>query len=180
MSNYVHEIIFFHNAQSPLCGHVHKLLKSNNIPALYFNVNSKEVANKLKNGQHFQVTHVPTLVVSFKDGNLKKFEGQECFQWLQYASQNDKKRKHEPSKKEESFSSSSDDEDELLYSEEDDEGGDDAEILEDLDQKSYIPKQRVIADNDKVDVSAVAQLADQERSQLEETMNPKLRRRTKH
>ena len=171
MSNHVHEIIFFHNSQSMLCGQLHQYLKTQNIPALYFNVNSKEVAKKLKSGKYFKVTKVPTLVVSFKDGNVKKFEGKECFQWLEHATSSSRQQQSE-----EAYSS--DEEDEMLGSDsEDDIPSEDAEFLEDLNQKSNIPRGRIMADGDKIDVSAVAQRADQERSELEEDMNPKLRKR---
>lgn len=82
---YVHEIIFFHHPNSQMCGQVHQYITQTKTPAVYFNVHSKKVAESLKRGKQFTVTHVPTLIVTFKNGETKKFEGGDCLRWLEYA-----------------------------------------------------------------------------------------------
>lgn len=155
----IHEIIFFTHPQSKGCYELHQLLTQYNISAKYFNIASKQAASVLKKGKYFKVNHVPSLVVAFDDGNIKKFEGENCKKFIEYMiSENDERSENES--------------DEFIDNDDESED-DDFETFEDEFQNN----DSLLRDNGRLNIQEAMQRAEDERAALEEQADPKLRKR---
>lgn len=52
-----------------------KYIQSQNLPAQYVRLDTKEARKLAENGKYFKIQYVPTLLVLYDDGNLQLFEG---------------------------------------------------------------------------------------------------------
>lgn len=84
LSDEIYEMVLFIHPKSQNSRNTLNLIRQNNLQVKIFNIVSKHIARSLKKGKYFNITKVPTLVVAFKDGNLKKFEGEKCNEFINY------------------------------------------------------------------------------------------------
>ena len=80
----IEEIIFFLNNKSNKSVHVQRLIEQYGIPVTYFDVKDEDTAKLLRQGNKFKVYGVPTIVVLYNHNKLKKYEGEECINFVQF------------------------------------------------------------------------------------------------
>lgn len=166
----IEQLIFFTNESSRRCSQVHNYIQQNEIPVTYFRVGSKQVANTLKNGKHFKVSGVPSLVAIFEDGNFKVYEGDECNQFLQFiVNEVYSNNNVDESQTEQESMFSMSDSDELsqeLYSE-------DAELIDEYETQQ---QKDLVQDTGKVNLQLIVQQAEREREELEKSLGKRRRK----
>lgn len=178
MSKSIKEIIFFFHPSSQYCKEVFDILKQHDVPHTPFPIKSLKVAQKIKKGKYFNIESVPSLVITFNDGNIQKYEGPHCKKWLTILVEQNTQSNDEddfvPHPDDGNLSGKSQDgqlsDGEELYSE-------DAEIL---DEQVKTPTKSLKQDNGKIDIQAVTQQMEHERNEIEKQLNTKKRRIVKH
>ena len=72
-----------------------QFIQQYNIPVKIVRLDTVETRKAALNGKHFQIKNVPTLLVSYQDGNLQFFAGQEkVIMWLQKSIQPPQEQTH--------------------------------------------------------------------------------------
>ena len=163
----INEIIFFTNPQSKKCFELHQLITQYKIPAKYFSVTSKNIADILSKGKYFKIKGVPSLVVAFDDGNIKKFEGDHCIEFIKYMVSE--------------MNTNEDEEDEIFNQSEEElsEGEDDNFDVIDDDEPPSKQSKELYADSGKLNIEEAMKRAEEERNRFDEQLDPKLRRQKK-
>ena len=156
----IHEIIFFTHPNNVTCQYLDQFLTQYNIPVKKVRIQSKSIAQRVKKGKYFNIRGVPTFIVVTQDGNVQRYEGSDCKQWLELLIQGNTVT-HEESEEELVLSSS----DEELDS-------DDAEMLDEMAGGT----KSMTMPSGKVDVQAMTQRAEQERAEMEEHAMKKRKR----
>lgn len=96
MSSKVKEIVFFMHPKSDKCHVTHQLLKQYQIPYIPCALKRSNVNILKKKGKAgMNVRGVPSLIVTFDDGNLRRFEGEDCNEWIQYLVRESQKDAHQ-------------------------------------------------------------------------------------
>lgn len=165
----IEQLIFFTNENSRKCSQVHDFIQHNQMPVTYFRVGSKGIANKLKNGKHFSIVGVPSLVALFEDGNFKVFQGEECQQFLEYIVSQYNDEEPEASYTEQSaeiLTSTSEFSDDLF--------SEDAELIEEFESQQ---QKNIVQNTGKVDVQLASQQAEKERDEFEKMFDRRKRKR---
>ena len=90
------DIIFFYSKSSSSCLNIIKFIESYNIPVKGISVDSKDIRQKIKNHNNFQIKGVPTIIVVYSDGNGGLYEGDKVYAWFSQlvSSQNNKVPSH--------------------------------------------------------------------------------------
>lgn len=84
----VQNVILFASSTSPACGPVIQFVRQNQMPVGIVRLDTARDRNAAKNGKYFQIQSVPTLLVTYEDGNIQLFAGQEkVIMWLQQITQ---------------------------------------------------------------------------------------------
>ncbi len=79
----IDDIILFYSSVSRVCDSCINFIKTNNIPAKLVRIDSKKTREIVQKGKYFQIQIVPTLLVTYNDGNLQLFVGAEkIILWL--------------------------------------------------------------------------------------------------
>lgn len=185
MASKVKEIIFFTHPRSDRCHVTHQLLKQYVIPHVPFTVKkSNASALKRKGRAGLTVRGVPTLLVTFKDGNLRRFEGDDCNDWIQYLIRETQKAAHEQEleqRNEPVGMPVHHDEPEIVDSDleyySDFSDLDDDELLDDDDEPKSHQIPSSVENTGKINIQALTQKAEEERNKIDSSAPGKRRRR---
>lgn len=158
----IHEIVFFTHSKNDLCQYLDRFISQYNIPVKKVRIHSKSIAQRVKKGKFVNVRGVPTLVVVTQDGNVQRYEGNDCKQWLELLIQGNT----QPGGGDESEA------EEVLSSSNEELSEDDAEILDEMAGGT----KSMTMSSGKVDASAVALQAEKERAEMEEHAMKRRRR----
>lgn len=148
----IHEIVFFTHSSNALCQHIEKFIDQYNVPAKKIPVESKNIVRRIKKGKYFSIRCVPTIIVLLKDGNIQRYEGNNCMEWLKMLIEQNNNQEDENQNEEIIEDSENEDE------EYDNSGG---------------GTKSMIADNGKLNIEEVTKRAEKERSEMEEMSNRK-------
>ncbi len=91
MSSLAIEKILFYSRLSQACQHPVTLTHQNGLDIQLCCIDNPDVRKRIEKGKYFQLSHVPTLLISYSDGNMQIYEGPKVTQWMEsqlYASQN--------------------------------------------------------------------------------------------
>ncbi len=79
----IDEVILFCSSVSPASRPVIQVIQQYQLPVTIVRLDTLESREAAKNGPYFQIKNVPTLVVTYRDGNLQLFVGQpKTLEWL--------------------------------------------------------------------------------------------------
>lgn len=164
----INQIIYFYAKNSTVCSDVTTFIEQYQIPITFFEIKSKQIANTLKNGSKFKINAVPTIIV-ITDTDHDQIEGSDaCISFLQYIlKENDKISKDRNYVSDSPTISGG--ESEIIEDEDSEEVFlDDDEVVNHFKRELQPPPENLLQDNGKLDVSAIAQRAEQERMEFEQ------------
>ncbi len=79
----IDEVILFCSSVSQACVPVIQMIQQYQLPVKLFRLDTAAFREAAQNGPYFQIKVVPTLVVTYRDGNLQLFVGQpKTLEWL--------------------------------------------------------------------------------------------------
>lgn len=82
----IDQVILFCSSVSQACIPVVQMIQQYQLPVKLVRLDTVAYREAAKNGPHFQIKNVPTLVVTYRDGNLRQFVGQpKILEWLRMA-----------------------------------------------------------------------------------------------
>jgi len=80
------DVILFCSTVSQACVPVIQMIQQYQLPVKIIRLDTAAFRDAAKNGPYFQIKNVPTLIVTFRDGNLQQFVGQpKVLEWLKMA-----------------------------------------------------------------------------------------------
>lgn len=84
----IHDVVLFVSSTSQVCVPPVQFVRENKLPARLVRLDTVADRQAAAQGKYFQVHIVPTLLVTYDDGNIQLFAGQEkVLMWLQQAIQ---------------------------------------------------------------------------------------------
>jgi len=82
----IDEVILFCSSVSQACIPVIQMIQQYQLPVKLVRLDTASFREAVKNGPYFQIKIVPTLIVTYRDGNLRQFVGQpKTLEWLRMA-----------------------------------------------------------------------------------------------
>jgi hypothetical protein len=79
----ISEVLLFIATNSKACAGCVEFVEQNRFPVQVVRLDSEEVRKQVANGPYFQISHVPTLIVTYQDGNTQLFVGSpKIVQWM--------------------------------------------------------------------------------------------------
>jgi len=79
----IDRVTLFVSSFSQQCVPCLHFIKQHSMPVQIIRLDTTEVRNRVRNGKYFQISNVPTLLVTYTDGNLQLFQGQpKILEWL--------------------------------------------------------------------------------------------------
>jgi len=79
----IDEVILFCSSVSQACIPVIQMIQQYQLPVKLVRLDTASFREAAKNGPYFQIKNVPTLIVTYRDGNLRQFVGQpKTLEWL--------------------------------------------------------------------------------------------------
>lgn len=82
----IHDVVLFVSSMSQVCISPVQFIKQHNLPVRLVRLDTPGDRQAAQNGKYFQIHAVPTLLVTYSDGNIQLFAGQEkILLWLQQA-----------------------------------------------------------------------------------------------
>lgn len=88
----ISDIILFISTSSANCVPALKISRNNNLPIRVIRLDTKEARDRVKRGKYFKIQYVPTLLITYLDGNLQLFEGIKATQMLSSISEHNRKK----------------------------------------------------------------------------------------
>lgn len=94
----IHDVVLFVSSTSQACVPPVQFIRQNQLPARLVRLDTAADRQAAAQGQYFQIQGVPTLLVTYSDGNIQLFAGQEkSLMWLQQAVQAQRSQQGPPS-----------------------------------------------------------------------------------
>ncbi len=78
----IKEVVLFYSKYSPKCRNVNTFIDYHKFPISRISIDSKTARSIIKNGNHFKIKGVPTLIVLYDDGDAALYEGDKVLSWL--------------------------------------------------------------------------------------------------
>lgn len=69
------DIVLFTSEKSKICQSCINAISGTTLPVKLFSIDSKVARDKVTRGKHFKIRVVPTLFITFADGNMQLYEG---------------------------------------------------------------------------------------------------------
>ncbi len=76
------EMVLFYSRYSPKCRDAINFINHYNFPVQQISIDSKETRDIIANGPYFKIKGVPSIIVTYADGNAELYEGEKVISWM--------------------------------------------------------------------------------------------------